>query len=99
LAERIDGLYELGQQHNYLIKKITIPENSIQQIKSELQLSGISEATIFPDLEALSRELESRSELQNRGIEDEREAFHLDSHYKSPGAITVANEKRTGKSG
>jgi hypothetical protein len=56
---RPDGLYELGQQNNCLIEKITIPEHSIQQIRSELELSGISEATIFPDLEALSRELES----------------------------------------
>ena len=54
-----DGLYELGQQNNCLIEKITIPENSIQQIRLELELSGVSEATTFPDLEALSRELES----------------------------------------
>ena len=36
---RPDGLDELGQQSNYLIEKITIPENSIQQIRSELELS------------------------------------------------------------
>jgi len=56
---RSDGLDELGQKNDYLLQKITIPAPAIPTINSELELSGISEATIFPDLEALSRELDS----------------------------------------
>jgi hypothetical protein len=54
-----DGLAELGKKDDYLLQKIIIPADSVPTIKSELELSGISEATIFPDLEALSRELEA----------------------------------------
>jgi hypothetical protein len=61
---KIDGLAELasekenGQRKNpYLLEQITIPALAIPTIKSELELSGISEAAIFPDLEALGREL------------------------------------------
>jgi hypothetical protein len=52
-----DGLDALGKKNDYLLEKITIPADSVPTIKSELDLSGISETTIFPDLEALSREL------------------------------------------
>jgi hypothetical protein len=41
-----------------LLECITIPADAIPQIRFELELSGISETTIFPDLEGLSRELE-----------------------------------------
>jgi hypothetical protein len=42
----------------YLLESITIPSAVIPSIKSDLEFCGISEATIFPDLEALSRELD-----------------------------------------
>jgi FRG domain len=54
-----DGLDELGQTNSYLLERIIIPAASVPTIKSELELSGISETTIFPDLEALSRELDA----------------------------------------
>jgi hypothetical protein len=61
---KLDGLAELagenGKRKNpYLLEQITIPALAIPTIKSELELSGISEATIFPDLEALGRELQA----------------------------------------
>jgi hypothetical protein len=63
---KADGLAELASENEngkrknpYLLEQITIPALAIPTIKSELELSGISEATIFPDLEALSRELQS----------------------------------------
>src|SRR5271165_793075 len=63
---KVDGLAELdgekkdgGLRNPYLLENITIPADSVPTIKSELELSGISEATVFPDWEALSRELEA----------------------------------------
>ena len=62
---KVDGLAELAGEKNNgeiknpcLLEKITIPAEAVPEIRFELELSGISEATIFPDLEALSRELE-----------------------------------------
>jgi hypothetical protein len=49
----------LREGNSYLLEKITIPAEAIQQIRLDLDISGISEATIFPDLEALSRELDA----------------------------------------
>ncbi|MGA8659871.1 MAG: FRG domain-containing protein [Chthoniobacterales bacterium] len=54
-----DGLEELRRKSGYLLEKITIPADAVPAIRIELELSGISEATILPDLEALSRELEA----------------------------------------
>src|SRR5271157_1621106 len=62
---KLDGLDELaGEKKNgelknpCLLEKITIPAEAVPAIRFELELSGISESTIFPDLVALSRELE-----------------------------------------
>jgi len=53
----VDGLAELRERNDSVLGKIIIPAGSVPKIKSELELAGISEITIFPDLEALSREL------------------------------------------
>jgi hypothetical protein len=54
----LNGLDELQQRSPSLLERITIPSAVIPIIKSNLEFCGISEATIFPDLEALSRELD-----------------------------------------
>jgi len=40
---------------DYLLENIIIPADSVLKIKAELELSGISDSTIFPYCEALSR--------------------------------------------
>jgi hypothetical protein len=54
-----NGLAELPvfKKDDHLLESIVIRADAVDEIRSELELSGISEATIFPDLEALSREL------------------------------------------
>jgi FRG domain len=55
----LSRLHHLQQRDPYLLERITIPAAAVSSIKSDLEFSGISEATIFPDLEALSRELDA----------------------------------------
>ncbi len=58
-GSKSNGLQELREKDEYLLDKIKIPADAVERIRSELELCGISEATIYPDLEALSRELDS----------------------------------------
>jgi hypothetical protein len=60
---RRDGLEELSKDNGFLLETITVPRASIEKIVSELELCGVSDATIFPDLEGLSRELDAASRL------------------------------------
>ena len=49
-----------GQQQHLMPQRVLLSplNNLLRERHCELELSGISEATIFPDLDALSRELE-----------------------------------------
>jgi len=51
------GLEELQGKKNPSLLKIRIPSFRVQAIRRELEASGIDEATIFPDLDGLSRYL------------------------------------------
>lgn len=55
-----DGLTEVAEDkgRGHLVK-IVIPRNRVVRIKRELSTCGITETTVFPDLEGLSRELTS----------------------------------------
>lgn len=55
-----DGLTEVAEEKGRgHIVKIVIPRNRVVRIKRELATCGITETTVFPDLEGLSRELTS----------------------------------------
>jgi hypothetical protein len=53
-----DGLDKMAERPNARLVKIPIAASDIVPILDDLNTCGISESTIFPDLEGLSRELE-----------------------------------------
>ena len=54
-----DGLEKLSKDNNLKIGKITIDKKYVSELKKELFSTGISNSSIFPDLEGLARELKS----------------------------------------
>lgn len=52
-----DGLKELGADKNASVMCIPVRAASFHDIQRELKIGGISESTIFPDLEGFGREL------------------------------------------
>jgi hypothetical protein len=54
------GLDELAKKKSAYLLKIVIPAFRVQSIRKELEECGIDEATIFPDLEGLSRTICAR---------------------------------------
>lgn len=49
------GLDRLMNSRSPILRKLVIPSFNVQDIKEELILAGIDEATIFPDLDGLGR--------------------------------------------
>ncbi len=54
---RQDGLERLANERDSRLVKITIQQGKAKSILRDLATSGITETTVFPDLEGLSREL------------------------------------------
>ncbi len=52
-----DGLQEIARLRNTRLVKIMIPAHATRKVARELQISGVDETTVFPDLEGLSRAL------------------------------------------
>src|SRR4051794_6584155 len=52
-----DGLTQLGKKQSSHLVKFIIKASAIKRIRLDLTTSGISETTVFPDLEGLSREI------------------------------------------
>lgn len=52
-----DGLRTIARSQNAHLVKLDVKKECVSQIQQELQLAGISESTIFPDLEGLGRQL------------------------------------------
>ncbi len=55
-----DALDKLSERGSDCLSKISIPARSVQRIRRELEAAGIDEATIFPDLNGLSRAIAAR---------------------------------------
>ena len=52
-----DGLKAVAKCSDSRLVKFDVKKEAIPDIKRDLRLAGISEETIFPDLEGLGREL------------------------------------------
>jgi uncharacterized protein len=61
-----EGLSKLQNEKNGPLVKIVIPSFRAETIRQELDTCGIDEATIFPDLDGLSRTLAGRWRPQRR---------------------------------
>ena len=57
------ALEKLHNRQNSCLVKIVIPGSKINDIKKDLRICGINEATIFPDLDGLGRSINARWEL------------------------------------
>ncbi len=59
-GSRPDGLREVASRVKQArLVRIRIPKRQVKAIWNELELCGVSETTVFPDLEGLGRELKS----------------------------------------
>jgi hypothetical protein len=56
-GRNLDGLVSCSTRGRTCLVKILIGRTAIPKIQEQLRLSGISESTLFPDLEGLGREL------------------------------------------
>jgi hypothetical protein len=54
------GLDRLQDQEGTCLVKILIPSSVINNMKKQLRICGINEATIFPDLDGLSRSINAK---------------------------------------
>jgi hypothetical protein len=54
------GLEEIGRRYSIPLLKITIPSWEAKAIRTSLYACGIDESTVFPDLEGLSRAVETQ---------------------------------------
>ena len=52
-----DGLMKLGKRGRGRLLRVVIPKKDVIQMRVDLYTCGISDATLFPDLEGLAREL------------------------------------------
>ena len=52
-----DGLSKLARRRASRLVKITIPRQSLLRMRNDLFTCGITDTTVFPDLEGLAREL------------------------------------------
>jgi len=59
-GQNANGLENLKQGKNPCLAKIIIPSFRTEEIRQELDTCGIDDATIFPDLEGLSRTVAAR---------------------------------------
>jgi hypothetical protein len=55
-----DGLDRLSIEPGSHLMQVFIPSSAIRLIQEQLMLVGISETTVFPDLEGLCRELKQQ---------------------------------------
>jgi len=59
-GSRPDGLREVASRDKGArLVRIRIPKRHVKAIREELELCGVSETTVFPDLEGFGRELKS----------------------------------------
>jgi FRG domain len=56
-GNRRDGLMQLARRAKSHLVKIVLPKESIPDMRTDLVTCGVSDTTLFPDLEGLSREL------------------------------------------
>lgn len=52
-----DGLMKLSGQRGARLAKIVLPKKKLAAMRTDLYTCGVSDATVFPDLEGLAREL------------------------------------------
>lgn len=52
-----DGLMHFARRSSSRLVKIVLPVAAIEEMRNDLYTCGVSETTLFPDLEGLSREL------------------------------------------
>src|SRR5262249_27637515 len=67
-GREVDGLVACCNRKDSRLVKIPIAKRGILPIYRQLKLSGVSELTLFPDLEGLGRELSHLWEDLVRGI-------------------------------
>lgn len=66
-----EGLDRLAAMKNGCVVKIVIPSFAVQNIRRELESCGIDEATIFPDLDGLSKSVSDRWRLDKHPLPHE----------------------------
>jgi SET domain len=59
-GQDVNGLENLKETKNPCLVKIVVPSFRTEEIRQELDTCGIDDATIFPDLEGLSRAVAAR---------------------------------------
>jgi hypothetical protein len=60
-----NGLITVASRHPGILFRIVIEKNSTDAVLNDLRICGVSETTIFPDLEGLSRELLRECRLES----------------------------------
>ena len=91
------GLDKLHEKKNSCLVRITIPGFRVQAIRRELEASGIDEATIFPDLDGLSRSLSAKWKRDEHEMPHKRVYTRLRPSGIHRGGIGVFAIKRIKK--